>query len=723
MRRQFNPGSRHHQKILFRQDFLKSFFAFSAIAVMDAGVLRFILYHPFYTPMTSPLSRVITFFSVAGASLVIGSVALAANQPARALTTGAPQRFASCWALKTRIAASRQGTIGYSGMMVKRGMPTAMPIAAMDTAVSAGMAEASAPSKASADAFTTTNVQVEGVDEADIIKQDGDYVYHLSKNRLAISKVNPATEAKLVSITDAFDGFLPQDMYIDGNRLVLIGGGWDTSPYPEPVPLIGRTVSSKMMPIWRGRNLTRVQIFDISDRSKIKQVRALDFDGSISSTRLINGKVYAVMNSWSNWNEGEALNSNNLVPNYKDTKAGNVTRPMLPCGNVGYFDRGNSDQFLAIASIPTSGTGDIQRAVILGSSETVYATQDSIYVVRQDWNQPRPWLVDSLTPSTREQSQVYAFTLSNGAVRFRAKTNVPGHALNQFSLDEYNNVLRIATTDGQAWDNSHPSTSAVYTFDATNLKQKGAVTGIAPGEQIYSIRFVGPRAYMVTFKKIDPFFVIDLADATKPKILGKLKIPGYSDYLHPMDATHIIGIGKNAVDAPETSFAWYQGLKIAVFDVSNVEQPKELWKTEIGDRGSDSPALHDHHAFLYDASRQLLALPITENTLSAEQKASNNGSAYGDVSFQGAYAYRLTVEKGFELLGKISHVEDNQSYLKSSGWFADPDHAIERILLNRDTIITASPSQLQLHHVPDLSGYKAIMYPSIPQTVYPMMYE
>jgi hypothetical protein len=241
------------------------------------------------------------------------------------------------------------------------------------------------------------------------------------------------------------------------------------------------------------------------------------------------------------------------------------------------------------------------------------------------------------------------------------------------------------------------------------------VTGIAPGEQIYSTRFVGDRLYMVTFKKIDPFFVIDLADAQKPRILGKLKIPGYSDYLHPMDANHVIGIGKNAVDAPETSFAWYQGLKLAVFDVTNVEQPKELWKTEIGDRGSDSPALHDPHAFLYDAKRQLLALPVTVTTLSPEQKAQNSSSAYGDVSFQGAFVFRLTVEKGFELLGRVSHIEDQQSYLKSTHWFSDPMHAIERVLLNRETLISASQSQLQFHHLPDLSGYKAVIYPEIPE--------
>lgn len=607
-------------------------------------------------------------------------------------------------------------------MFAKRAIPMMAPsLSVMDTAVSAGSAESSPTSaiaqSASPTDYSTTNVQVQGVDEADIVKQDGEYVYHLTQNRLAITRANPPTEAQLSSITTFDSNFSAQNLYIEGERLTVIGNSWDNGPSPEPIPMMGRPVTSKMMPIWRGRNTTRVEIYDISKRDQIKKLRTLEFDGNISTSRLINGRMYVVMNSWSNWEDGESVSSANLVPNYSDSATGNVARAMLPCGNVAYFDRGPADSFIAIASIPMSGTGDIQRSVILGSSETVYANQDSIYVARQDWNQARPWVVDSLKPNqaSQEKTQIYAFTLSNGAVRFRAKTSVPGHLLNQYSLDEDKNVLRVATTDGQAWNSNQPSTSAVYTLNTTKLTRLGAVTGIAPGEQIYSTRFVGDRLYMVTFKKIDPFYVIDLADAQKPRILGKLKIPGYSDYLHPMDANHVIGIGKNAVDAPETSFAWYQGLKLAVFDVTNVEQPKELWKTEIGDRGSDSPALHDPHAFLYDAKRQLLALPVTVTTLSPEQKAQNSGSAYGDISFQGAFVFRLTVEKGFELLGRVSHIEDQQSYLKSTHWFSDPMHAIERVLLNRETLISASQSQLQFHHLPDLSGYKAVVYPEIPE--------
>ncbi len=645
--------------------------------------------------------------------LIMGTSAMAATYSTRALTVGSPLRFSTCTALKSRIVSARQGN-GYAvgGMVRREVMPLMAPAPmAMDSGMPTSAESKSAPG--SAGDYTTTNVQVEGVDEADMIKQDGNFVYHLTKNRLAISKVNAPTEAALMSTTDMTNNFTAQDMYVEGNRLMLIGSSWDNGPTPVPVPM--GAPQSKMMPIWRGSSLTRVEIYDIADRAHPKKLRTLDFDGSISSSRLIKGQAYLVMNTYSDWSDGEAVNANNLIPNFRDSARKSVLTPMARCGEVAYFDRGPAQQYLAIASIPMVGTGEVKRNVILGSSETVYATQDSIYVARQDWTQP--WLIDSLRTDnpTRERTNVYAFTLANGSASFRSKGQVPGHMLNQFSMDEEAGVLRIATTIGQSWNTQNKSTSNVYTFDAQRLTQKGSLTGIAPGEQIYSVRFVGSRAYMVTFKKIDPFFVIDLADAKNPKILGKLKIPGYSDYLHPMDANHVIGLGKDAEESKSGDFAWYQGLKMAIFDVTDVSNPKQLWKTDIGDRGSDSPALHDHHAFLYSPAKQILTIPVSVATISPEMKKENDGSAYGDITFQGAYVYRLTVEKGFELLGKVSHVEDSQAYLKSGSWFSDQEHVIERLLINRDTLISASPSQLQLHHLPDLSGYRAVKYPESKQ--------
>jgi hypothetical protein len=333
----------------------------------------------FYTPMKSSIARLIAFFGITGSSLVIGSVAFAATQPTRPLTSGAPQRFLSCSVLKSRIVSARQGS--GSNIFAKRAMPMMAPsLSVMDAAVSAGSAESSPTSaiaqSASPTDYSTTNVQVQGVDEADIVKQDGEYVYHLTQNRLAITRANPPTEAQLSSITTFDSNFSAQNLYIEGERLTVIGNSWDNGPSPEPIPMMGRPVTSKMMPIWRGRNTTRVEIYDISKRDQIKKLRTLEFDGNISTSRLINGRMYVVMNSWSNWEDGESVSSANLVPNYSDSATGNVARAMLPCGNVAYFDRGPADSFIAIASIPMSGTGDIQRSAAI--DENIRSKSSSI---------------------------------------------------------------------------------------------------------------------------------------------------------------------------------------------------------------------------------------------------------------------------------------------------------------------------------------------------------
>ncbi len=310
-----------------------------------------------------------------------------------------------------------------------------------------------------------------------------------------------------------------------------------------------------------------------------------------------------------------------------------------------------------------------------------------------------------------EKTMIYKFSLKDGSIAFQNQGSVPGRLLNQFSLDEFGGNLRVATTKGASWGRT-TSSNNVFIL-GSDLKPRGNIQDIAPGETIYSVRFMGKKGYMVTFRTIDPLFVFDLANPDAPKILGKLKIPGYSDYLHPMDENHLIGIGKNAVESEDKSFAWQQGMKMAVFDVTDVENPKELWKAEIGDRGTDSPALHDHKAFLYSADKQLLALPIqlAELPASVKNDPARSGSEYGDFTFQGAYIYRLTLDKGFELLGRISHHEDSQAYLKSGYYWGDYQNNVDRILYADDTLITASDAMLQFHHLYDLNQLGQVKYP------------
>jgi len=671
------------------------------------------------------LKAVASLLSVSlGAPIALPFMQMTLQMPETQLASGPGiQRFASCTALKEQISKAP----GYGrGMMYNDLAVTAMPMMAGSAQKAAAPTSAVARESTGGD-YSQTNVQVLGVDEADIVKI-GDsvingqrYIFHLTKNRLAVSIVQPDANAKLKSITSFGDDMSAQDLYVQGDRVMVVGTKYENQVYPMPLM---RGVTSRVMP-WRGQSVTVVQVWGVADPSAPEKLRTVEFDGSISSSRMINGVTYLVMNASSPWDELQILpGEKELVPGYRDSEAGDAFKPMVNCGDVSYFDVQPTRDYLAVASVPMSGQGDIKRAVVLGSSETVYASLDNLFVARQDWYQSP--VRDSLNPSDNgERTNIYKFALKDGQISYQAKGTVPGHLLNQFSMDENAGNLRVATTKGEVWNQQTPSTNNVYIL-GSNLKQRGSIEKIAPGEKIYSIRFMGDRGYMVTFKKADPFFVLDLKNPDAPKILGKLKIPGYSDYLHPMDENHIIGVGKNADDAAEQTFAWYQGMKIAVFDVTDVSNPKEMWKTEIGDRGTDSPALQDHKAFLYSPEKQILALPIRLAELSPEVKndPTRQGNEYGSFTFQGAYVYKLTLDKGFQLIGRVTHHEDDQAALKSGYYWGQYDTDIQRVLYVGDTLLTVSNDKIGLNGIFDLKQRGSIDYPKTDDqtTPGPIMY-
>jgi uncharacterized secreted protein with C-terminal beta-propeller domain len=294
----------------------------------------------------------------------------------------------------------------------------------------------------------------------------------------------------------------------------------------------------------------------------------------------------------------------------------------------------------------------------------------------------------------------------------------PGTVLNQFSMDENNGYFRIAATVHRyvirSGENSESNN--VYIFN-TGLNITGKLEDLAPGESIYSARFLGDRAYLVTFKKIDPFFVLDLSDPSNPKVLGKLKIPGYSDYLHPYDENHIIGVGKDTVEAEENDnpratpggFAWYQGLKIAIFDVSDVSNPVQTFSVTIGDRGTQSEALNDHKAFLFDKEKNLLVIPV----LLAEIKDKESAPkwSYGDYVFQGAYVYKVTLESGFELKGRITHYTNSSSgsdAFARSGYYFNGQNDIRRSLYIGNLLYTLSPTMIKINDLDTLDEIKTL---------------
>ena len=284
---------------------------------------------------------------------------------------------------------------------------------------------------------------------------------------------------------------------------------------------------------------------------------------------------------------------------------------------------------------------------------------------------------------------------------------MPGAVLNQFSMDESRGYFRIATTIGRVSKSGGGTSNNLYVLNST-LGVVGSLEGLAPGEDIYSARFMGDRCYLVTFKKVDPLFVIDLEDPENPQVLGKLKIPGYSDYLHPYDENTLIGVGKETVEAEEGNFAWYQGVKVSLFDVSDVSDPKELAKYEIGDRGTDSPALYNHKAFLFSLRRNLLVIPVLEAEIdSSDYSGLVPSNARGEYVYQGAYVFNISREGGIQLRGRVTHVDDPQDFLKSGYWF-ESDLSVERSLYIEDVLYTFSFNLIKMNSLVDLNELSTV---------------
>jgi uncharacterized secreted protein with C-terminal beta-propeller domain len=313
-------------------------------------------------------------------------------------------------------------------------------------------------------------------------------------------------------------------------------------------------------------------------------------------------------------------------------------------------------------------------------------------VTYPDWDQ-----------SIGQYTSIYRVGIDGLELTFEAQGSVPGNTLNQYSMDEYSSNFRIATN----YYAVESQISNVYILNS-NLNITGKLEGLAPNENLHSVRFVGDKCYLVTYRTTDPLFVIDLSDSTNPHVLGELKIPGYSDYLHPYDSTHLIGVGKEAVEVDGGSFAYYQGLKLALFDVSDVNNPKQLSNVTIGDRGTDSLALSDPKAFLFDKSKNLLVIPVSLALVSEADKAQYGVSAYGTTVWHGAYVYSISVEGGLSLKGTVTHLEsamlDNEGYMTiTNDYYSTQNSLITRSLYIDNTLYTVSNAEVKLSSLVDLS--------------------
>ena len=606
--------------------------------------------------------------------------------------------------------------------------------------------------------YSQTNVQVAGVDEPDFVKNDARYIYVISGSTLTIVDAYPASSASVLSKTELED--TPREIFINGDRLVILKTGSAevsvTEDQPVPVSAEKMAMMPPRYPYYRSAPVTHAVFYDISDRAHPKVLKDYTIDGDYVNARMIGDIVY--------------LLSRESVYPYDDriiVPAVRENAKIVATPDVYYFD--NPEQqydFTTVTSFDArNGATKDAKTYLVGSGNIIYVSPDAMYVSYQTYHniyrpmggiaQPAinvvqgsvgsatgiarvssPTVVEDFNTMSEVDKQaaiaemksgeqeairkreidqsttmIHKIGINNGAITYLAKGEVAGYLKNQFGMDEYSGNLRVATTSDVWTTRGQYEYNNVFVLDGA-MKTIGSLTHIAEQEKIYSTRFIDDRLYMVTFKRIDPFFVIDLSTPASPKILGKLKIPGYSDYLHPYDKNHIIGIGKETATT-EWGGVSTQGLKLALFDVSDVEHPKQIDTVEIGDSGTDSAALTDHRAFLFDKNKNLLVIPArVVKQIDMPEKYSGDQQRI----WYGAYVFGVTPETGFVLRGTVEH-----GTMGGYAWYGSPNE-VTRSLYIGDTLYTLSQKQILANSLSQINTTIAtIQLPGGGDVLYPDM--
>ncbi|PVX25026.1 MAG: hypothetical protein CW716_08855 [Candidatus Bathyarchaeum sp.] len=585
--------------------------------------------------------------------------------------------------------------------------------------------------------YSETNVQVAGVDEADIVKTDGEYIYIVSGGNITIVKAVPAEEAQVLSKI-ILDGYVT-GIFVNGDKLAVFETDYGIFPLYEPgivvdLPRVPEPVNDAktddgsvtvpdagngtapdeepskptepipvepvpLLPIIYEPPTTSIKVYDISNRGSPVLTRNFSVDGDYFGSRMIGDYVYVVATQYTYRIETDVF----LPRVHSDNET-----EVIDATDIYYYNFSDSSySFTTIVAmnIQDDAQEPTHETILVGGTSAIYVSQNNIYLTFPDYN----WQEDETM-----KTSVQRISIDKQAITPAASGEVPGHILNQFSMDEYGGYFRIATTiNNFGWrtfaeQEQEQSKNNVYVLDMS-LNIVGRLEDLAPGEQIYSTRFMGNRCYLVTFRNIDPLFVIDMSNPTAPTVLGQLKVTGYSGYLHPYDENHIIGIGKETIYDAKEDFAWYQGIKISLFDVSDVSNPVEVAKFEIGDRGSDSPVLWDHKALLFDRERNLLVLPVTEAKLDPSQYDGEVPDwAYGDPVWQGAYVFTISADS-LTLKGRITHIE-NADMLKM-GYYFGYDYQVQRSLYIDNVLYTVSSMKLKMNSLDTLAEINTVQLP------------
>ena len=553
--------------------------------------------------------------------------------------------------------------------------------------------------------YSTTNIQVENVDEADITKTDGDYIYSISESNVIITDVRNPEEIKIAATITSNSNCVPEDLILYKDKLVVIFAKGTSGNYTKN----GNTV---------------VKVYNIASKEKPLLVKSYELNQPYYTSRCINNELYVISSGYLK------KENNKIVRTYIE----DGLEQEIALDNIKYLKDVNTRKQTIISALDLNNAkSDVKVSSYLIDISNAYVSENSIYLLEQkydySYNSSVPpisslfGLAGAIGPFIYEDdydyysygyyTKIFKFDILNdGNVEYNSNEKIKGKTINQYSLDEENGHLRIALYDNEG--------ARVAILDE-NLKQIGISSYVAKGETMYSSRFMGNKVYLVTYKNMDPLFVIDLSDETKPRVLGELHIPGYSTYLHPYDETHLIGIGMQTEETVRrdssgkvlSTSANIIGMKMALFDVSDVNNPIQISETVIGDRRTTSAILTNPKALLFSREKQLIAIPVnnysedvdmgteTDSYESSISRYKNYSKAY---IAEGYFVYTINLTNGFKLRGTITHENT-----KTSGYYTyGTTSKLLRGLYIDDNLFTVSEAAIKVNKLDTLEQISEI---------------
>lgn len=396
-----------------------------------------------------------------------------------------------------------------------------------------------------------------------------------------------------------------QEMYVNNNRLIAV---LNCQLKREEDNANERVMYDCLYGGSSGKNITMSVCFDISDRKNVKEEWRVFQDGSYISSRLIGDELVLLSNYYVDISQNVDVVKEECVP---ENSCDGKKFSRVAVDDICIMEEVCDTSYLVASVLDTDDENTLKTEAVLGAGQNVYCTTETLYATSTEYNYNDARKAEVFGLGSTEKTQIYKFDIRDYDIKYLKNASVDGSALNQFSMDEYNGYLRIATTSGNWGENL---INQVYVLDS-NLETVGLLKDIAKGERIKSVRFTGNTAYVVTFIQTDPLFVIDLTDVKAPKILGELEIPGYSAYLHPVGDGLVMGVGLDGTESGTNG-----GMKVSLFDVSNPTKPVECGKFTMSGYESnerqvyiDSDAYYDHKALCWDAENKIMYIPYSKN--------------------------------------------------------------------------------------------------------------